>query len=590
MLGFMKFSMIRDKRFGPFFWTQFLGAFNDNLLKFAVTLAVTYNDSLRGDISTGLLINLISALFILPFFIFSATSGQLADKYDKTKVMRLAKWLEPPIVLLTGVGFALNSVWILTFAVFLLGAQSAFFGPAKYAYLPEHLKSSELVMANAMVETGTFMAILLGTIAAGSILSQDAGGVVVYVVCGFGMLVALLGVYSIHKAPLTQPRQPDLKVNWNIFSETWHNIKAIRKIRSVWPSLLGISWLWFVGATYLTQFPLLSKTVLNASSGVATFLLFTFTVGLGIGAFVCEKLSHKRIEPGLIVWGLVLMVGSGVGLHVLLANYNHPSLLQDFVGFVSQPKHWGLVAVFVAISAGIGLYSVPLYTTMQALSPVDSRSRVVAANNIINSFFMVVSAGVAVAILVVSKGQVVWVFTVVTVLNVAVLVLWVWRQPQALMRAILMLKVPARKAPVLEGAERLSEQGAFLLVFPSLLHDEFEARLASLPLRYSVVLSGMLPGSTWVSWLRKHSFVHEFTKLTEPDAQRNLVKKIAGEIQAGRSIAIDKAMFNLLTQKFKLSELPGLLKTKGVLMHIIQVEEKKLSTSQEFSRQTLTLT
>lgn len=586
----MKFSMIRDNRFGPFFWTQFLGAFNDNLLKFAVTLAVTYNDSLRGDISTGLLINLISALFILPFFIFSATSGQLADKYDKTKVMRWAKWLEPPIVLLTGVGFALNSVWLLTFAVFLLGAQSAFFGPAKYAYLPEHLKSSELVMANAMVETATFMAILLGTIAAGSILSQDTGGLVVYVVCAFGMVVALLGVYSIHQAPLTEPRQADLKVNWNLFSETWFNIKAIRQIRSVWPSLLGISWLWFVGATYLTQFPLLSKAVLNASSGVATFLLFTFTVGLGLGAFVCEKLSHKRIEPGLIVWGLVLMVASGIGLHFLLANYVHTGLLQDFTGFIAQPKHWGLVAVFVVISAGIGLYSVPLYTTMQALSPLDSRSRVVAANNIINSFFMVVSAGVAVAILVVSKGQVVWVFSVITVLNIGVLALWVWRQPQTLMRAFLMLVVPAKKAPVLEGAELLSQQGAFLLVFPSLLHEEFEARLASLPLRYSVVLSGTLSGSTWVNWLRKHNFVHEFTKLTETDAQRNLVKKIASEIQAGRSIAIDKAMFNLLTQKFKLSELPGLLKSKGVLMHIIQVEEKNLSNSQESSRSILTLT
>lgn len=586
----MKFSMIRDNRFGPFFWTQFLGAFNDNLLKFAVTLAVTYNDSLRGELSTGLLINLISALFILPFFIFSATSGQLADKFDKTKVMRLAKWLEPPIVLLTGLGFALNSVWLLTFAVFLLGAQSAFFGPAKYAYLPEHLKSSELVMANAMVETGTFMAILLGTIAAGSILSQEAGGAVVYVVCAFGMVVALLGVYSIHKAPLTQPHQPELQVNWNIFSETWRNIRAIRQIRSVWPSLLGISWLWFVGATYLTQFPLLSKTVLNASSGVATFLLFTFTVGLGLGTFLCEKLSNKRIEPGLIIWGLVLMVGAGVGLHFLLANYLHTGLVQDFVGFIAQPRHWALVVVFVLISAGIGLYSVPLYTTMQALSPLESRSRVVAANNIINSFFMVVSAGVAVAILVLSKGQVAWVFSVITLLNIAVLTLWVWRQPQALMRAILMLKVPSRKAPVLEGAEVLSQQGAFLLVFPTLLHDEYEARLASLPMRYSVVLSGVLPGSTWVAWLRKHNFVHEFSKLTETDAQRNLVKKIANEIQAGRSIAVDKAMFNLLTQKFKLSELPGLLKTKGVLMHIIQVEEKKLAQVPESSRPTLTLT
>lgn len=586
----MKLSIFRDTRFAPFFWTQFLGAFNDNLLKFAVTLAVTYNDSLRGEWSTGLLINLISGLFILPFFLFSATSGQLADKYDKTKIMRLAKWLEPPIVLLTGLGFALNSVWILVAAVFLLGAQATFFGPAKYAYLPEQLRPSELVMANALVETATFLAILLGTIAAGSILSQDAGQHLVFVVCGLGLVLAFLGVYLIHQAPATESRQPQLHINWNIVTETWTNIRSIRQVDAVWPSLLGISWLWFVGATYLTQFPLLTKTVLNASSGVATFLLFTFTVGLGLGAFVCEKLSRKRIESGLIIWGLLVTVAAGVVLHHELQDYAHPVYVQDFMRFIQHGPHWLLVLAFLGLSAGVGMYSVPLYTAMQSLSPLESRSRVVAANNIVNSLFMVASAGLAIGVLVLSDGHVVWVFTTVTVLNLLVLALWIKKQPQALMRAILMLKVSGRHAPVVEGADLLSRQGAYLIVFPTLLHEEFEQRLAALPLRYSVVLSGHLHKSMWVDWLRKRGFVQEFSKLSETESQRQLIKTIAAEIQAGRSIAIDLPMYTLLAQKFRLTDLPALLASKGAPMHIIHASEKISGSAGESSPRVMTLT
>ena len=582
----MAIRLIRDTRFGAFFWTQFLGAFNDNLLKFAVTLAVTYNDTLRGDLSTGLLVNLIAALFILPFVIFSATSGQLADKFDKTKVMRIAKWLEPPIVLITATGFLLNSVELLVLAVFLLGTQSAFFGPAKYAYLPDHMKTSELVSANALVQSGTFIAILLGTIAAGTLVSQQSSGAAVYWVCGVALAVSLLGVQQSFKIPLSPPHAGGLSVNWNVFTESWRNVRFATRLDRVWPALLGISWLWFVGATYLTQFPLLAKSLLNASPGVATVLLFAFTLGLGGGAFLCARWSRKRVEMGLVLWGLVIMVSVGALLHVVLQQYETSASQQSLVEFFSGPQNLAILGFFVLISIGVGLYSVPLYATMQAFSPQESRSRVVSANNIVNSFFMVVSAGLAIAVLLLSKGQVIWVFAAVTILNVAVLALWVSKQPYVLLRAVLLLKVSSRKLPQIDNLDNLADTSGSLIVFPTLLHDNFQQRLASLPIEMAVVLSGRLKPDRWSNWLRKHGFVLEYSKLSEPSTQKELIRTIASLIQKEQSIAIDKPMYELLRKQYRLDDMPALLAKKGVVMNVLefkQVNEQENLKNDEIS-------
>ncbi|HEX4843985.1 MAG TPA: MFS transporter [Limnobacter sp.] len=576
----MAIPLIRDSRFGAFFWTQFLGAFNDNLLKFAVTLAVTYNDALRGDWSAGLLVNLIAGLFILPFVIFSATSGQLADKHDKTKVMRLAKWLEPVIVIFTTLGFVFNSVALLVAGVFLLGTQSAFFGPAKYAYLPEHMKPHELVLANALVQSGTFMAILLGTIAAGSLMSAETGQAVVYMVCGFALLVALLGVWQSLQMPLTPSPLPGLQVNWNVFSETWRNVRFAVGLPRVWPALLGISWLWFVGATYLTQFPLLTKTLLNASPGVATVLLFAFTVGLGGGAFLCERWSNKRIEMGLTLWGLLIMILVGVVLHVVLLQYSVGSSQLTVLAFFSEPQNLLILGLFVLISMGVGLYSVPLYATMQAFAPRESRSRVVSANNIINSFFMVVSAGFAIAILLATRGEVVWVFFGVTGLNLVVLLLWVFKQPYVVLRARLLLTVGTRRLPQLQSIEHLGAVGGSLLVFPTLLHDNYLQRMASLPMPFTAVLSGRLKNAGLVPWLRKHGFVLEFNKLSDMDTQKELIRAIAAHIQRGESIAIDKPMYELLRKQYRLDDMPALLAKKGAVMNVWEFSEEIAQNSE----------
>ena len=566
----MKKFLISDLRFGPFFWTQFLGAFNDNLLKFAVTLAVTYNDSLRGDLSPGLLTNLIAAVFILPFFLFSATSGQLADKYDKTRIMRLAKLIEPPIVLLTAAGFVFNSVYLLVFALFLLGTQAAFFGPAKYAYLPEQIDNKQLVLANALVETATFVAILLGTVAAGALMSQDTNGSMVYIVCAFGLCMALAGVAISLKIPSTPARQPDLKINWNVFGETWSNVQFVQKQKAVWPALLGISWLWFVGATYLTQFPLLSKTILNASAGVATFLLFLFTLGLGLGAFACEHFSRQRLEMGMVPWGLLLMTTGGVCLHVLLMQQTTLAQVVDLNTFFAIGNNIILCGVFLLISMGVGLYSVPLYTSMQMLAPKESRSRVVSGNNIVNSLFMVGSAILAVALLVLTNGKVIWVFFAVTLANGIILIFWCKRQPYLVLRACLLWRVSGKLLPMVDQPDDLPDDVGRLIVFPSLLHDNYLLRMASLPMPFEVVLSGRLKSSWFVNWMRRHGFVCEFSKLTEEESQRQLVQKIATQIQKKKSIAIDKAMFELLKGQYRLDDLPGLLAKKNVSMQVVE--------------------
>jgi MFS family permease len=571
----MAIQLIRDARFKAFFWTQFFGAFNDNLMKFAVTLALTYSDTLRGGFSLGLLINLIAAFFILPFVVFSATSGQLADKFDKTKVMRLAKLLEPPIVLVTGIGFFLNSVELLFVGVFLLGSQSAFFGPAKYAYLPEQLKSSELVMANALVETATFIAILFGTIAAGSLMSQGAGSIMFYWVCGFGFLIALLGVYQAYRMPLTPSCFPDLKVNWNFVTETWRNVCFAANLRKIWPALLGISWLWFFGATYLTQFPLLSKTLLNASPGVATFLLFFFTLGLGFGAFLCEKWSHKRIELGLVLYGLLIMAIAGTCLHFVLLNYQTSPNQQTLETFFSNFYNLGLLFLFVLISAGVGLYSVPLYAALQSFAPRESRSRVISANNIINSFFMVASAGCAIVVLLVTKGQVLWVFSLLTSINILILVMCLYKQPYLVLRAQLLFKVSFKELPRVENLNHLGQSGGNLIVFPTLLHENYLLRMASLPMEMTVVLSGRLKPSGFVTRLRKNGFVLEFNHLSEIETQRELIKAIALTMQKERSIAIDKPMFELLRKQYRLDDMPVVLAKQGIIMNVLEFSEEK---------------
>src|SRR5471032_2738063 len=298
-----QFRLLRERRFAPFFWTQFLGALNDNVFKVGFTSLVTFQAARFSGVDPKTAAFLISAIFIIPFVLFSATSGQVADKYDKATLTRFVKTFEIVVMLIGGAGFMLHSAPLLYACTFLMGVHSTVFGPVKYAYLPQHLQPSELVGGNGLVEMGTFVAILIGTIIGGAAAGLTEHGAMLLAACC--VTVALIGRVVSGFVPKTAALQPDLKINWNPFSETWRNLALARHDRTVFLSLLGISWLWFVGATFLTSFFNFAKDVLSANPDVVTVLLGTFSIGIGIGSMMCEKLSKRRVEIGLVPLGSI---------------------------------------------------------------------------------------------------------------------------------------------------------------------------------------------------------------------------------------------------------------------------------------------
>lgn len=383
-----QFALLAQRRFAPFFWTQFLGAGNDNLFKFAFTVMVTYQLQLAWltPEKAGLV---IGALFILPFVLFSATAGQLSDKFDKTAVMRLVKNLEIAIMALAAWGFWTVHVPVLLGCVFLMGLHSTLFGPVKFAYLPQHLGEHELTGGNGMVEMGTFVAILLGQVAGGLLVAlPQIGPQAVAVAC---LAVALLGRACAQAVPPTPAADPALRINWNPVSETWRNLRLAHTDPVVFRSLLGISWMWFFGAVFLALFPAFAKNVLHGNEQVASLLLVVFSVGIGIGSLLCEVLSRHRVEIGLVPLGAIGMSVFAVDLY-FATRALAPADAWTLAGFVAQPAHWRVMADLALLALAAGLYSVPMYALIQLRSQPSHRARIIAANNILNALFMIASA------------------------------------------------------------------------------------------------------------------------------------------------------------------------------------------------------
>ena len=390
-----QFALLGQRRFAPFFWTQFAGAANDNLFKFAFTVMVTYQLQLSWmkPAMAGLV---IGALFILPFLLFSATAGQIADKFDKTRVMRFVKTLEIAIMLIATWGFLRADAVVLLACVFLMGLHSTLFGPVKFAYLPQVLDSHELTGGNGMVEMGTFVAILLGQVAGGLLVAMpQIGHGAVAVAC---VLLALVGRGVAQAIPPTQATDPGLKINWNPVSETWRNLKLAHGNVVVFRSLLGISWMWFFGAVFLAQFPSFAKEVLHGDEQVASLLLVVFSVGIGIGSLLCETLSRRQVEIGLVPLGAIGMSVFAVDLY--FASRGLPEVPTMGLGaFLAQPAHWRVMADLGLLSLFAGVYSVPMYALIQLRSQPTHRARIIAANNILNALFMIGSSVIAGALL-----------------------------------------------------------------------------------------------------------------------------------------------------------------------------------------------
>lgn len=435
-----QFSLLTQQRFRPFFFTQFLGAFNDNVFKTALITLVAFHAASLTSMNSATLATLLPGLFILPFFLFSATAGQLADKYERSKIIRIVKVFEIGIMLFASAGFFLHNIVLLATALFLMGTHSTVFGPVKYAYLPQHLKEQELIGGNGMVEMGSFVAILLGQVL-GAWLAMQTHYETLTSITILGL--AVLGYMTSRGIPLTPAPAHALKINWNPITETFHNLKFAWQHQTIWLALVAISWFWFYGATLLAQFPNLAKNVLYGDESVFIMLLAVFSLGVGIGSLLCEKLSNHKVELGLVLFGAFGLTLFGLDLYYNATSiheaYNHKAFFtsQSFIAasYDAQGQriwsHWLLLADIALLGLFAGFYIVPLYTLIQTRAEKSHQSRVIAGNNILNAFFMVVSAGFSLVLL--QNGYTIpQLFLVTALLNVLVMVYLCFRQPEYL--------------------------------------------------------------------------------------------------------------------------------------------------------------
>ena len=456
-----QFALLRQRRFAPFFWTQFLGAGNDNLFKFALTVMVTYQVRIEwlAPAQAGLV---IGALFILPFVLFSATSGQLADKFAKERVIRAVKSLEIAVMALAAWAFWVESVPVLLACVFLMGLHSALFGPVKFAYLPQHLSERELTGGNGMVEMGTFVAILVGSVIGGLLIAvPEVGRLWVAVAC---LGVALLGRASAQFVPASPATDPGLLVDWNPVTQTWRNLALARRDPVVFRSLLGISWMWFFGAVFLSQFPAFTKEVMGGDEHVASLLLVVFSVGIGTGSLLCEKLSRRHVEIGLVPFGAIGMSVFAVDLYFASrGTAPAPAALLGAAEFLREPAHWRVLADLGLLALSAGLYSVPMYALIQLRSPPTHRARIIAANNILNALFMIASALLAGALLAAGLS-VPQVFLATALLNAVVAAYIFLLVPEYLLRFVALIVARLMYRFRVQGDEHIPTQGAALLV------------------------------------------------------------------------------------------------------------------------------
>ncbi|MGE6443724.1 MFS transporter [Pseudomonas bubulae] len=455
-----QFSLLGKRRFLPFFVTQALGALNDNLFKQSLILAILYKLNIEGD--RGIWVNLCALLFIVPFFLFSALAGQFGEKYAKDRLIRLIKLGEIAIMVVAAIGFAFDHLALMLVALFAMGTHSALFGPVKYSILPQTLRPEELVGGNGLVEMGTFLAILAGTIGAGIMLSSGNYTVIVSVVI---IAVAVLGYLASRAIPSAPADTPQLRLNWNIFSESWATLRlGLNQTPAVSRSVVGNSWFWFVGAIYLTQIPAYAKDWLSGDETVVTLILTVFSVGIALGSLLCEKLSGRKVEIGLVpfgsfgltVFGLLLWWHSGLMPQNIQAN--------DWLGVLGFSQAWWVLLDILGLGVFGGFYIVPLYALIQSRTSESERARVIAANNILNALFMVVSALVTILLLSVAGLTIPELFLVVSLMNIAVNAYIFKIVPEFSMRFLIWLLGHSMYRVQHKHLELIPDEGAALLV------------------------------------------------------------------------------------------------------------------------------
>lgn len=454
-----QFGLLKSRRFLPYFITQALGAFNDNLYKNALLLFIAFS-GIVAEQDSALYTNLAAGLFILPFFLFSPIAGQIADKVEKSRLIRAVKLLEVVIMLIAASAIVSGQIMLMMVLLFLMGLQSALFGPVKFALLPQQLHKDELVGGNALVEMGTFLAILTGTICAGILFDTDGAR---YLIAAGVILFAVSGYLSSRFIPLTAAGNPDLKINWNPFSELVNTLRNARQQRSVFLSIMAISWFWFLGAGYLTQFPNLVRDHLGGNPQVVTLLLTLFSVGVAAGSLLCERLSGHKVELGIVPIGSLGMSVFGIDLYFALSSLNISSDM-NAITFISQPQHWRMMVDLALISVSGGLFVVPLQALIQQRSDDSMRAQTIAANNVMNALFMVASAAVGILALVVMGLSIAEYFMVIGMMNIVVALYVYSRVPEFALRFMIWMLTHTMYRVTHAEMEKIPEEGPVVLV------------------------------------------------------------------------------------------------------------------------------
>lgn len=556
--------LLSARRFFPLFVTQFLGAFNDNLFKNAMVILVTYRIAAESSTRAAMLVNVAYGLFILPFFLFSPLAGQLADKVDRARIARLVKLAEIGLALLGGAGVYLQSLPLLMLTLFGFGTHSAFFGPVKYAILPQHLHDDELLAGNAYIDASTFLAILLGTIAGGKLVLGPVG---VFLILGALIVVAFVGYLSSRNIPVAPPPDPGVRLSFNLWRNTLDLIRQAHQQREVFLCILGISWFWLIGSLFLAQIPSFAKDVLHADENVVVLFLTMFAVGIAVGSLLCSRWMHGAVHAkpvplaalGMTLFALHLSMTTGHAAGAV------DGALMGATDFLRQTGNWLILFDFFALAVCGGFYSVPLYTLLQKSADKTYGARAMACNNLVNALFMVAAAGLAVGMLKL-RFTIPHIFLTVGIMNFFAAIYICKLLPFSLISAFLKLIYRVE----LQGLENYEKAGKRVLIVAN--HASFldAALIASfLPERVTFAINTFIAQRRWVKPLL--SLVDTFAvDPTNPFATKAMIEMLRKD---GKCMIFPEGRITVTGSLMKIYEGPGMIADKaGAMILPIRIE------------------
>jgi len=557
-----KLYLFKDRRFLPNFIVQLCGCLNDNILKNALVILITYG--VAGSLSkyNNLLVLFTNAIFVLPFIVFASIAGQIADKYERSTLIKIIKIFEIAIIALAIYGFFTANILVLLCSICLMGIHSTFFGPIKYSVLPDHLSKDELLGANGFVEAGTFISIFIGTII-GSYYTISNNFIIysLIIIAGIGFIVSLT-------SPKSGNANRDIKINFNIIGESLKLIKYVQAKKQIYLAILGISWFWFIGAAIISQIPLLAKVTFKADENVANLFLAVFSLGVGVGSFLCSKIFEDEITVkylfisalGISIFGIDLFFASRISS----VNYE-PTQLKSILVFLSKRHNWRIVIDLFFLAAIGGLYIVPLFAILQHYANPAHRSRIIAVNNLINSVFMVGST-IILSLLFYLNFSIPWIILFISLANVIVTI-YIYRLipevkiiPFPVLRKLLQFYFDLMYQVEVKGLENLKKAGSKVVVIANHI-SYLDPPLIATYLKEEMTFA-ISPDLRKIWWIRP--FLRMANTLPVDPSNPMAIKTLVKEVQNNRKVAIfPEGRISVTGSLMKIYEGPGMIADKA---------------------------